>query len=587
MPEDPGVYLFKDRRGKVVYVGKALRLRSRVRSYLQEPGSLDPKTRALVANADAVDYIVTGSELEALVLECTLIKEYRPRYNIRLKDDKRYPYLKLTTGEPFPRLVLVRRILDDGAEYFGPYTDSGAVRRTMRLIQRIFPLRTCTRPVDGTDERECLNFQIGRCCGPCTGRVTEKEYAALVGQVRLFLRGRGEELLRRLEARMKSLSERRCYEEASIVRDQVEAVKRISQRQHAVDPGGGDEDAVAVAREGEQATGVVLRIREGKILGSDTYKIPVSVKDTLSDIYTEFFKQYYHSATDIAPRILLMHPVPEQALLEEWLGSRAGRRVKLSAPSRGHRRRLVELAIRNAEAQTVPQRGRARGSARLLSRVKETLGLPATPRRVEGFDISNIQGTGAVGSMVTFEDGVPLRSGYRHFRIRGVEGSDDFAMMREVLDRRFSRLGTGRDRRPDLILVDGGAGQLSTAIRAMEDAGIAAIPVIGLAKRNEEVHRPGAGVLRLSRRDPVLRFLQRIRDEAHRFAVEYHRKLRGKDLRASELDAIPGIGPRKKMQLLVRFGSVDGIRRAAVEELASVPGIGRATAERIHEHLGR
>lgn len=587
MPEDPGVYLFKDRRGKVVYVGKALRLRSRVRSYLQEDDRLDPKTRALMAAADAVDYIVTGSELEALVLECTLIKEYRPRYNIRLKDDKRYPYLKLTVSEPFPRLTITRRIADDGAEYFGPYTDSGAVRRTLRLIQKIFPLRLCTGRIDGTAQRECLNFQIGRCLGPCTGRVGEGEYGAAVEEVRLFLRGRNEALLRRLEERMRVLASGRRYEEASTIRDQIGSIRRISQRQHVVDPGGGDEDAVAIAREEDQACGVVLRIREGRLLASDAFLVPVSATDDIENIYNEFFKQYFHSATDIPTRILLQRPLSRQPLLERWLGGKAGRRVRLTVPSRGRRRRLVELAERNAEAQLVPNRGRDREHAAVLSRLKEALGLSATPRRVEGFDISNIQGTGAVGSMVTFADGIPMRSGYRHFRIRGAPGSDDTAMMREVLSRRFSRLVTGSDRRPDLILVDGGAGQVSTALRAMEEAGVAPIPIVGLAKRNEEIHRPGAGVMRLPRRDPALKFLQRIRDEAHRFAVEYHRRLRGKDLRASELDGIPGIGPRRKLELLVRFGSVEGLRRASAAEIASVPGIGPGTAERIHERLGR
>jgi excinuclease ABC subunit C len=421
MPEEPGVYLFKDGRGKVIYVGKALRLRSRVRNYLHSGDRLDPKTQALVAAVDAVEYIVTGSELEALVLECTLIKEYRPRYNIRLKDDKRYPYIKLTVGEQFPRLMLVRRILDDGGEYFGPYTDTGAVRRTIRLIERIFRLRSCSKRIDGTDKRECLNFQIGRCRGPCTGRINVEEYTAIVGQVRLFLRGRSEVLVRELENRMTSFAAMLRYEDASIVRDQIASVRRISQRQHAVDPGGADEDAVGLAREGERACGVVLRIREGRILGSDAYRIPVSSTDKIEDIYHEFFKQYFHSAADIPPRILLQRALPDRSLLELWLSERAGQSVLLSKPSRGHRKSLVDLAARNAEAQLMTQREPRKEASRLMSRLKEALDLPATPHRVEGFDISNIQGTGAVGSMVRFENGVPLRSGYRHFRIREVK----------------------------------------------------------------------------------------------------------------------------------------------------------------------
>ena len=584
MPESPGVYYFTDQRGRVIYVGKAKRLRSRVRNYLQPRDRLDAKTNALVAAASSIDYIVAGNEVEALVLECSMIKEYRPRYNIRLKDDKRYPYLKLTLNELFPRLLLVREVLDDGAEYFGPYTDSGAVRRTLRLIQRIFPLRSCTGRIDGTSERECLNFQIGRCCGPCSGRAAPDAYREIVMQVRLFLRGRNEALARELETRMREFSRSRCYEAASTVRDQIEALTRIRSRQYAVDQKGGDADALAVAREGVRACGVVVRVREGKILSSEAFYVPIFATDDITSIYAAFLKHYYHSATDIPERILLQRDIPERSLLSAWLGGRAGGAVAVTLPSRGHRRRLVELAELNATARLVASSASVSRAATLLAQVKRTLALPSTPRRVEAFDISNLGGRDAVGSMVTFENGKPFKSGYRHFRIRDPHATDDLAMMHEVISRRFERLRSGRERRPDLVLVDGGAGQVSAALRAMETVA-ASVPVVGLAKRNEEIHLPGEVIVRLARRSPVLRFLQRIRDEAHRFAVEYQRKIRGRTALDSRLDGIPGVGQKRRLWLLVTFGSVEGIAAATREQIAAVPGIGAATAERVHEHL--
>ncbi|MCK4549874.1 MAG: excinuclease ABC subunit UvrC [Candidatus Krumholzibacteria bacterium] len=587
MPASPGVYFFKNQRGQVIYVGKARKLVSRVRSYMQAPEGLDPKTRALMDTAESVDYIVTDNEVEALVLEASMVREYRPRYNIRLKDDKRYPYLKITSNEEFPRLLLVRRVLDDGAEYFGPYTDAGAVRRTLKAIKTIFPLRDCKGSFR-LRQRECLNFQIGRCLGPCTGKVASDEYAAVVRQLRMFLRGHSEALVEELRNAMESLSTVRRYEEASLIRDQISSIRKISERQHAVDPGGADEDAVAIAREGGNACGVVMRIREGRILSSEAFMMPVILSDDITICYEEFFKLYYNTSRDIPPGILTQYDLPDGMIISRWLRERTGKAVSISVPSRGHRRKLVDLAEKNAASRLLTLLGRKASANRELADLKKALGLPSTPTRLEAFDISNVQGTGAVGSMVTFVDGRPLKSGYRHFRIRTVDGQDDFAMMSEVLLRRFERLKDGKSRKPDLILVDGGKGQVSAAMEAMHASGLSPISVIGLAKRNEEIFVPGErDPIVLSRRRPGLKLLQKARDEAHRFAVEYHRKLRSHGLVESGLDGRPGVGEYRKTQLLVRFGSLEGLKSVSEEDIASVPGIGPETAGKIYEYIQR
>jgi len=588
-PDSPGVYLMKNRRGRVIYVGKAKNLSTRVRSYVQRPESLDPKTAALMGSVSSVDYIATNTEVEALVLECSLIKEHRPRYNIRLKDDKRYPYLKLALGERFPRLVLVRRVLNDGAEYFGPYTDGTAVRRTLRSIRSIFPLRDC-----GGDRfragaaRECLNFHIRRCRAPCTGRISEGEYREIVEQVRLFLRGRNEKLRASFHERMWTLAREKRYEEAAAARDQIEAFTRISERQLAVSPKGTDEDFVAMAQEGNLYCGVVLKVREGTILGSESFLIPASAGESGGAVFDAFFELYYHSAAEVPPRIYSERPLIERGLVAEWLSEKAGRSVKILVPRRGDKADLIKLARKNASLHLLSETRSASPTAPVLRELKEALGLAVTPVRIEAYDISNIQGAEAVGSMVSFVNGRPVKAGYRHFKIRSVEGADDFAMMREVLARRLGHLREGKERHPDLILVDGGRGQVSAARRAMGELEISGIPVIGLAKKEEEIHLEGSEApLRLPRRSNALRLLQRIRDEAHRFAVTYHRKLRGKRLRVSELDGIAGIGAGRKTALLVEFGSVEALRAATVERIASVPGIGGSLAKKIFAYLHR
>lgn len=585
LPDEPGVYLMKNDRGRVIYVGKAKRLSGRVRSYFQKGEALDLKTQKLVSSIRDIDYIVTRNEVEALVLECNLIKEYHPRYNIRLKDDKRYPYVKLT-NERFPRLLLVRSVENDGAEYFGPYTDVKAVRRILRLMKTVFTLRNCIGGRFVERERECLNFQIDRCLGPCTGRADEETYGEVVNEARLYLRGRSDELRRLLEDRMARLADSRCYEEAARIRDQIGNLERMSQRQLVLSPGTGDRDVVALARELEMACGVVMKIREGKLLGTETFLVPISATDTDTVIYEHFFKMYYNSATDVPGRIVTQETLKERVLIESWLSERRGSRVRLIRPVKGEQKRLIELARKNASLKLIADARPERKSKEILAELKNAVGLASTPFRIEIFDISNIQGTEAVGSMVTFKEGEPLKSGYRHFKIREVEGVDDFAMLAEVIGRRARHIGEGRDRAPDLIVVDGGRGQVSAVRKALDESELQSIPVIGLAKREEDIYLEGnPSPLKLPRRSSALKFLQRMRDEAHRFAIEYHRKLRSKRLEHSELDEIPGIGESRKISLLHEFGSIEALKSATAEDIASVAGIGGIIAAKVFEHF--
>jgi len=588
-PDSPGVYFMKNSKGRILYVGKAKNLSARVRSYVQRPKALDVKTLSLMRAADTIDYIATDTEVEALVLECTLIKEHRPRYNIRLKDDKRYPYLKLTLGERFPRLLLVRRVENDKAEYFGPFTDTNAVRRTLRTIRTIFPLRDCGREDAGRIAgRECLNFHIGRCRAPCTGKITEEDYRALVEHVRLFLKGKGERLAESIRERMWRLAGEKRYEEAAAARDQMEAFEKVSRRQRAVTPGGKDEDFAALAREGDLSCGVVIKIRDGTMLARESFLVPAIAAERDADVFEAFFELYYHSATDVPPRIYVPGPLAQEHLVSEWLSLKSGRRVKISVPKKGDKRALLELALKNAVLQLASGTRSTAASEPALRELKAALGLPATPVRIEAYDISNIQGSAAVGSMVAFERGSPLTSGYRHYKIREVRGADDYAMMREVLLRRLAHLKEGKERYPDLIMVDGGKGQVSAARSVMEELGLTGIPVIGLAKRNEEIYLEGRKEpLRLPRRSIALRLLQRLRDEAHRFAIEYHRKLRSTSAWRFELDDIPGIGQARRTALLVEFGSLKALKEASRRDIARVPGIGDTIAQKIHEYIHR
>ena len=587
MPHMPGVYLMKDKNGKIIYVGKARDLLKRVSSYFQKISSLDIKTQRLVSTISALDFIVTENEVEALVLECNLIKEHKPKYNIRLKDDKKYPFLKLTLQEDFPRLVLVRRLENDGAEYYGPFTNVKSLRKMLNSIRTIFPLRNCKGEKPGINKgRECLNYYIGRCLAPCTGRINREEYAEIVEQVRLFLKGKNRDLFKKLERRMWLLSREKRYEEAAFVRDQLQSFNKVLERQVAVTKRVEDLDVVALGRENRTACCVVVKVREGKMLGSESFLLPSARADSDLDIYDSFIKLYYHSATDIPPVIYVQFETESIALLAEYLSRKTGRKVRFIVPKRGEKRGLLELAQKNAEYRvSVEQKSRALDLSTLKS-LKESLHLDRLPRVIEAFDISNIHGVLAVGSMVTFKDGKPLKSRYRRFKVRSVQGIDDFAMMEEVLSRRFESIKAGKDMAPDLILIDGGKGQVSAAVKAMLKNEISSIPIIGLAKKEELVFMPGKKEgLRLERSSDALKLLQRLRDEAHRFAVSYHRKLRSKELQSSILDRIPGIGKSKRTVLLNAFGSVEKIKEASIDQLVSVPGIGDRLAEEIYRFI--
>lgn len=586
LPHLTGVYLMKDSTGKIIYVGKAKDLNKRVRSYFKPRGPGDPKTAALIKKVKSVDYITTGNEVEALVLECNLIKENKPVYNVRLKDDKKYPYIKLTSAGEYPRLVLVRNLENDGSEYFGPYTDAGAVRKTLSIIGDIFPLRRCSeKRFMQKNERECLYFQIGKCSAPCTGRIKKSDYMELVRQVKLLLSGKNSKLAGRLKGKMERLSAEKKFEKAAAIRDQIKAIDKLSERQIALDQGGKDEDVIAFASEGKEHCAVIMKIREGRILSSRDFILPASVEDRVAEIASGFIKLYYHSSTDIPPDIYLDSEPSDKTIILEWLVQKAGHKVHIRIPKRGRKKRLLDLARSNARVKLLAHSS-IRPEITLLNDVKKVLGLSSTPLIVEGYDISNIQGEEPVGSMVTFRSGNPDKKYYRRFKIRSVTGQDDYAMLSEVISRRFSNIHAHGDRAPDLILIDGGRGQVNAAINALKTANAGDIPVVGLAKKEEKIYlgwKPKA--LNLSSRSGALKFLQRVRNEAHRFAIDYHRKLRLKRTEDSVLDLIQGIGRQRKLLLLLEFGSIDGISEASVDELSTVPGIGENLAKEIHRYF--
>lgn len=604
LPTEPGVYIMRDTELRVIYVGKAVNLRSRVRSYFQESAQASSKIRRLVAEVADLEFIVTATELEALVLECNLIKEHRPRFNVRLKDDKRYPYIKVHWQDPFPRVEVTREMRQDGARYYGPFADVGAVRQTLDLLRRIFPYLTCTREITGKDRRACLYYHIRRCSGPCIGAISQEEYRATIQQICLFLEGKTERIQGQLQARMKAAAEALDFERAAFIRDQINAMQRVVERQRVVTRARADEDVIAFAREDGDTCVQVFFIRGGKLIGRETFLLDGVEDDQPSHILGSFVKQFYDEAAYVPPQIVLSEGLDERLIVESWLRGKRGDKVVVRVPRRGEQKDLVALASRNA-AETLAhlraqwQLDEAKWAA-ALAELQGALGLPEPPTRMECYDISNIQGASATGSMVVFVKGTPRKSDYRRFRIKTVEGADDFAMIAEVLRRRLLRLKAAADKeprlpgahpdsfalRPDLILIDGGKGQLNAARQVMEELGVADIALAAIAKEREEVFVP-------DRPDPVPLapnsqasfLLQRLRDEAHRFAVAYHRTIREHKGLASPLDRIPGIGPRRRKALLARFGSLDGIRRARVEELAAVPGMTREIAERVKDLL--
>ena len=590
LPRKPGVYLFKDIQDHVLYIGKASNLNHRVRSYFSSPLSPSPKLQRLTNKISDFEFIVTDSEQEALILECNLIKRYRPRYNIRLKDDKAFPYLKINLSEEWPRVSITRRLEEDGSRYFGPFASAGSVRQTLKLIKKIFPFRSCNKAITGNDNRPCLNYYIHRCLGPCIGVVTKEEYAEVINQVILFLEGKRELVLRKLKGKMAAASSQFHFEKAALLRDQIQAVERVIEGQKIATTVKGEQDVIALAQTKDQACVEIFFIRNSKLIGREHFLMEGIQEEKPSQIITSFVKQYYVSASFIPPLILLQYPVDDVAVITEWLKAKRKRKVSLQVPKRGAKKQLVDMVAQNANQslelakvkQTAPE-----SITSSLEELKGRLQLPQTPLRIECYDISNIQGSLAVGSMVIFDKGLPKPAQYRRFRIKTVVGVNDYAMMQEVIRRRFKRSMSTEGTWsiiPDLILIDGGKGQLNATLEVLRQLEMKTIPTASLAKQREEVFLPNKSEpVDIPQNSPALHLLQRIRDEAHRFALGYHQRLRHKEGIMSILDSIPGIGPKRKKALLRKFGSIQTIKQASLDELAKTSGITLTLAHRIKE----
>ncbi len=583
LPEKPGVYLMHDAEGKVIYVGKAVVLKNRVRSYFRNLASHTPKVKAMVAKIAEIETIVTSSEVEALILECNLIKKYRPRYNISLKDDKTYPYLKVTVQEDFPRLLVTRRQSRDGAKYYGPYADAGAMHATVKLLRSMFPLRTCRKM---NPDRPCLNYHIKRCLAPCAGRIGRSEYQQMIKSVCMVLDGRTTELERDLKRAMQEAAENYAFEEAARLRDQLQAVERLNETQKAVTNNGGDMDIIGF---GKDMTGLCLQIffvRKGKLMGRDNFFLE-DADDTSDEVITAFIKQYYNEATFVPHEIVVPYlpEAAEQQLIENWLAEKAQRKVVLLLPQRGVKKQLLELANTNA-VKLLEERLR-KGNLSLTSDVQAAeelqhiLGVEHSLVRMDCFDISHTQGTETVASMVVFRNGSPSKKDYRKYKIVSAEGKpDDFKSMKEVVYRRYKDY----EDLPSLVIIDGGKGQLSSALEVIRGLGLAELPVVSLAEREEEIFIPHQSKsIVLDRDSAALKLIQRIRDEAHRFAITYHRKLRSKRNLVSVLDHVEGIGPKRRQELWKAFKTLDAMKAATVEELADVEGMNYAAAQTLYD----
>lgn len=601
LPSKPGVYLMKNEAGEIIYVGKALNLKNRVRSYFQKSRANSPKVTIMVGQIADLEYIITDSEVEALILENNLIKKYAPWYNVRLKDDKTYPYIKVTLNEAFPRVFMVRKRLKDGARYFGPYTDVTAVRETLSFLRSLFPIRTCRRTIqEGARGRPCLNYHLGRCLGPCAGLVTREKYGAMIAEALLFLEGRLDRLIPDLTAKMLQASENLEFEKAARLRNQITGLQTLLEKQKIVAAHTKDQDFLGYARVGELACVQVFFVRGGKLIGRDHFLLECSFEEEEPEILRSFVQQFYEEASYIPREIFLPVHLKEPGLLEEWLGSLRGGRVYLRTPQRGAKKELIALVNKNAAVYLEEIRTRAEHKRRHLQRAREQLqeilGLEQPPRRIEAFDVSNIQGHHVVASLVVWEEGALKTDAYRRFRIRGVQEGrpDDYEAMRETISRRFKR---GLQERaaadpggkfasfPDLVLIDGGKGHLGAALEARNQLNLS-IPFLALAERREEIFLESrAAPILLPADAPGLLLLRRIRDEAHRFALAYHRNLRGKKAVGSVLDEIPGIGPKRKRALIRHFGTVAKIRQATLGELQKVRGIHRKLAEEIYQYM--
>ena len=606
IPTKPGCYLMKNAEGKVIYVGKAVNLRSRVRSYFHASAEKDNKTRRLVFEIKDIEWIVVGSELEALILEMNLIKRHRPRFNVRLKDDKRYPYIKIHWGDDYPKVTVTRRMVDDGSRYFGPYTSVWAVHQTLDVLRRIFPYLTCDREITGKDTRACLYYDIKLCIGPCIGAANRDEYRQMIRDLQSFLNGHSAPIVARIEKEMERASIELRFEKAAALRDQLKAIQSVIERQKIVfNSDYRDSDVIAMAREDGEACVQIFFVRGGKMIGREYFILEGTEETSDSEVMEQFVKQFYTEAANVPEQLMLPQEIEEARIIGQWLRSkRSGKKVEIRVPKRGQTKELVKMAAENAtetlSALRVQWQADTHKQEQALAELQQVFELSEPPNRIECYDISNTQGTATVGSMVVFEQGVPSKGLYRRFNVKSVPGApDDFASMEEVLSRRFKRWQASRESKaspgskpdasfsflPDLIIIDGGKGQLSRVIKVLDQFELSGeVPVVGLAKREEEIFFPNRSQpTLLPRHSQGLYLVQRIRDEAHRFAISAHRKRRSKLGLASQLDSVPGIGPARRKALLKHFGSIDNIKHATIEELTSI--VPMSAAESIKANL--
>lgn len=606
VPNQPGCYLMKNDQGKVIYVGKAINLRHRVRSYFHASAGKNPRTSHLVNNIRDIEWIIVGSELEALILEMNLIKEYQPFYNVQLKDDKRYPYIKIHWSDPYPKVTVTRKVDKDGSRYYGPYINVWAINQTLDLLRRIFPYLTCNRTITGEDQRACLYYDIQLCTAPCIGRINQEEYRKMIKELGAFLNGRTESIVSKLEAEMKQASLNMKYERAAQIRDQLDAIQKIVEKQRIISTKFTDSDVIAMASLENTACVQVFFIRGGKLTGREYFLVEDTDQIADKDLLSEVIKQFYDQAPTIPPEILLPREVEEARIIRQWLKSkRGGKKVELIVPRKAEKKKLIDMAAENAAAMLTALKSRENSEQEraegALDDLQTQLKLSAPPMRIECYDISNTGGTALVGSMVVFLNGRPEKNHYRHFNIRSVQGPDDYASMEEILRRRFQRLVLSDEEAkkpgrkpdssfsslPDLVLIDGGKGQLNRAVEVLREFDLLdTIPVAGLAKRHEEVYLPDEDYpVSFEKNSPGLQLLQRSRDEAHRFAISAHRKRRSHQGLQSSLEKIPGIGPTRRRELLKKFHTIQNIRQASVEELSQTPKITLKIAQSIKKHL--
>ena len=607
IPMKPGVYLMRGPNGEILYVGKASKLKNRIRSYFTGKTHSHPKIETLVNTLVDFEFIITESEQEALILESNLIKSHKPKFNSRLKDDKSYPFIKIDVSEKFPQVYVTRNVSNDDARYFGPYTDAGSVRRTLSLLNKLFPYRSCTKQITGSDDRACLDFHIKRCVGPCIGAVDDIEYNKIIDQVILFLEGDTKQIVNSLRLQMRKAAESLKFEKAASLRDQLQSIEKVQQGQKVLTLKSNNMDIIGSSQSSYEAWIEVFFIRQGKLIGRENYLMDVGIADSISEVESAFLKQFYGVTPYVPPLILTQHEIlEEKQAIQSFLSEKRGTKVVLLHPKRGDRKKLVDMVTENArlgmEQLRITRFSETDSDDKAMLEVQEALNLPKLPNRIECYDISNIQGTNAVGSMVVFENGSPKTSDYRRFQIKSVKGIDDYSMMREMLTRRFNRMSNlsnentaGLHKRsnqeawtmkPDLVLIDGGKGHLGAALQVFLEMGISDVPLASLAKENEELFTPESPhSILLPKNSPGMYLVQRARDEAHRFAITYHRKRRSNQSFQSSLDLIPGIGPKKRRSLLRKYGSIKNIKESSLEDIATTPGITLKLAEQILDHI--